>query len=103
MGRMSDAVPLFSCHTTFRWTLGLGVRRLGAMIRPEQRSWPWRLRVTCCRVVHRMQWTLKTESVNLARFTRSQDPPVWTGPALARDFVDHVMLAFCQIARVVEM
>src|SRR6266513_3790658 len=47
--------------------------------------------------------TLETESVKLARFTRLQNPSVRSGPAFAGDFVDHVMLAFCQIVRVVEM
>ena len=32
MGRTPDAGALFRCHTTFCWTLGLGVCLLGAMI-----------------------------------------------------------------------
>src|SRR5882757_5623688 len=50
-----------------------------------------------------MEGTLQTETVIFAQFTPLKNPPMRSGPAVARDIVHDVVLTFGQIVRVVEM
>jgi hypothetical protein len=77
MGRTPDGVALFRCHTTFCLTLDLGfwVCRVGAMSPAAAKIVREDVRVNYCRAIRRLEGTLETESVKLARLLDYRTQP----------------------------